>query len=84
MSITLNEKKYTINTDIKFGLLRKFYSNKGDMEIMVSMIKEILVPTISDEEVDDLQYSDILEIMQKFGEEQKKLQSNYKKKRSPL
>jgi len=78
----INGKEYEINLDVKFGIIRKSLKYPNDPEIMVDFIKGVLKPSPSDDEIDEMSYSQISEIgleVQDFFESK---QSENKKKLS--
>lgn len=78
--IKINEKKYEITTNVKYGLMEKFSSKNLAPEEMTEFLRQILIPSPSIEEIREFGYNDVLDILEKFGECLKKRQADLRKK----
>jgi len=78
----INGKNYKINADIEFGLFEDLQNNPEDMEVLKKVLKEILIPAPSDEELRKFKMSQIMKAMAAFGQAQEDLTVDFKKKRS--
>lgn len=81
IKIKINNKEFKVTANIKFGTLIKLESNSDDPDIIRLALKEMLIPTPTDKQVDNFRQLDILEIMHEFSNKQKDLISDFKKKR---
>lgn len=88
--IEVNEKKYEINIDTKLGtekLMSKIMSNPDNPKnvgYMVIILRDILVPTPSNNELSDFRRSDREKVFQAFADKMNNANSDLKQKRSIL
>ena len=86
--IKINGKEYKINMDMKWGtqkLLQKIRDdplNKKNMKYLELIIKDILVPTPSQNEMFNFRNSDIETIFTEFGKDSSEVNKDFKKKLS--
>lgn len=82
--IEINGKNYTFNLNIKWGIFKKLNLNSEDPEVIEEGLKNILRPIPSEVELNEIGFLDIMNIMEMFGQEMQKKQTDYKKKLSQL
>ena len=86
--IEINGKKYEINMDMKWGtqrLLQKIRDdplNTKNMKYLELIIKDILVPPPSQNEMFSFRNSDIENIFNEFGKDTTEVSRDFKKKLS--
>ncbi|MHA1795229.1 MAG: hypothetical protein ACTSUK_03895 [Promethearchaeota archaeon] len=78
----INGKKYEISTEISLGILYKLYKNPS-MEDINAFLKQVLKPTPSQEEIEEITIDQFMEISSKFQEKLQKRMVSLKKKLSP-
>jgi hypothetical protein len=79
--IEINGKKYEFNDDILFGVLEDVQKNPDDSDSMKAMLKEILVPSPSDEDIRSMRMkSQILATIKEFTRYQEEENTDFKKK----
>lgn len=82
MEIIINNKKFTFNDDMRWGILEAIELHPQDAKVIKAFIKEVLIPTPSAKEFFNFRQSDVFSIMEKFGQFQKETVTDYKKKLS--
>lgn len=86
--IEINGKEYKINMDLKLGtqkLIGKIMENPTNPKNQIYMehvIRDILIPSPSKEELFHFRMSDIERVFEEFTREAKETDSDFKKKRS--
>lgn len=76
----INNKKYEISTNLKYGLMRKFFNKELTEKEMSELIKQMLTPTPSEDELNEFGYNDILDLLGIFGKKIKEKQADMRKK----
>jgi len=79
-TLEINKKEYKITTDISFGTLEDSQKNPDDTDSMKAMIKEILDPVPTDEEIRAMKMSQIMDVIKEFGRLQEEQNIDFKKK----
>jgi len=82
MEIEINGKIYRINSDVKFGIMELLDENPEDVKVIKMIIKDILIPTPSNEDMFDFRKSDIERIFIAFSNQQEEENKTFKKKLS--
>lgn len=85
MKITINNKEYKINTDISWGLYKRIANLENNPKDFIAVdegMKQILIPTPSNQDINNFKKSDIEHIFEKFAEAEKEESIEFKKKRS--
>jgi len=78
----VNGIEYEINTNIKLGVQRRLKEHPEVFQHTVDFIKNVLTPTPSNDEIDEMGTDDVGEIMLELEKAQKKKNTEFKKKLS--
>jgi len=78
----INGLEYKINTNIKLGIQRRLKENPEDFNNTMDFIKNVLIPSPSNEEIDEMGNDDVQFIIVELEKEQKKKNTEFKKKLS--
>lgn len=82
MEIEINNKIYSFNDDMRWGILEAIELHPQDPKVIKAFIKEVLLPTPSAKEFFNFRQSDIFSVMEKYTQFQKEIAIDYKKKLS--
>jgi len=82
MEITINGKKYSINSNIKFGLFKKLSSGKIEPEEFGVVLKAVLDPKPTNKAIDNMDLEQIFEVIILFQKSQEAFLRDIKKKLS--
>lgn len=81
MEIEINDKKYKINEDPRFGVMELLMKSPEDPKYIRLFLKEILIPTPTPKEIFNFKKSDIVNIMSVFSDIEQEESLELKKKR---
>ena len=82
MKLKINEKEYEVLSSIKFGIIRRTMENPNDIKNQLDFIQNVLKPSPSIEEIDEMMDDEIVMIMRSYFDLQDKKTVDFKKKRS--
>jgi hypothetical protein len=80
--ITINNIEYEINTNVKLGIQRRLREDPENLDNLYEFVMDVLKPSPSIEELEEMGNDDIGDIMEEFEKVQKKKSTDFKKKLS--
>ena len=80
--IVINDIEYEINTNVKLGIQRRLREEPENLDNLYKFIQNVLSPSPSLDELDEMGNDDIGDIMKEFERIQKKKNTDFKKKLS--